>query len=154
MDNRLVRTYREHPRSAGIFLLWWLAVSVITLATWQFEPDGTPLGMHPLATFLSFSVPFIAGGLFGRWASSTGSGCRRGMIAGLLAMEVNLVGQTALWMLVYRLILGRPLADAGSLIDALAEFFEFVLMSGVLGLLLGLVGALVFLLFASLLRRT
>ena len=82
-----------------------------------------------------------------RLASATGPtklshSAGAGLLAGLITIEISLVGQLSLWMLLYHWILGRPLAESGGLLEGLVEFLHFTLISGLIGLLIGALGGL------------
>ncbi|MCL4535021.1 MAG: hypothetical protein M1370_07685 [Bacteroidetes bacterium] len=151
---------QTHPLAATLFLICWLAVWVTTLATWLFDAAGRPIGMHPVAIYLNLLLPFAVGALVGWWRQGPPTGARRigpsigaGLQAGLLLIEINLLGELLLWMLLYRLVLGRPLAESGGWLEGAVELAEFAIMSAIVGLLLGATGGLAGGLLAAVLRR-
>lgn len=138
-----------HRLAAALTLACWLAVLVITLATWVFDTTGSPIGMHPVAILLNLFLPFGASALVGWWRLTPptslwriGPSIRAGLLAGMLIVEIDLVGETSLWMLLYRLILGRPLAQSVEALEGVVEFVSFALLSAIIGLLLGMMGGL------------
>src|SRR5512135_2409378 len=86
---KLWQNIQAHKRAAVLFLIYWLAVVVVTFITWN---QGIPT---PVA-LLIFTVPLIAGILVGLWRSSTpehtaGFGYKTGggMLAGFLCIEIT-----------------------------------------------------------------
>ncbi len=139
----LWREVHAHRTGTTVFALCWAAIGVFTLATWVFDDSGQTVGMHPAATLLNLALPLAAGALLGWWRRSTG-GAGAGALAGLHVAEISLLGETLLWLLIYHLLLGRPLApgEGGGVFAGLAEFLEMVVLAGVFGLVLGGLGGL------------
>ena len=142
---RLWRDLQAHRRAAVLFLVYWLAILAVIHMTWA---GGIPERIVVLA----FTTPLIAGALVGRWRASTPERAVRpreritgGMLAGVLITESTL------------------LVMKGGFIDYVigwihhdrfrgGEVLEFVIASGVLGVLLGLAGAVLSMLFDRSLR--
>ncbi len=147
----LAEDVRKHRTIAAAFVVWVQVVWVITLATWVFDQRSVPVGMHPVGLVLNLALPIGAGALVGWWWLDEPGGRRgvvssaeRGMIGGMLAMEASLLGELVLWMVVYRLILGRPLAEVtGGMLGGLTELVEFVVLAANGGLVLGGIGGAV-----------
>ncbi len=158
----LLRDIRTYRLAALLFLVWWLAVWCVTVATWVFDEAGTPLGMHPLGIILTLALPFTAALIVGWWqfvpaprVATLVASVRGGVIVGALVAVISIIGENLLWLLVYPLILRRPLAEAegtGGLLWGLSELLEFVVLSAVIGLVLGALGGLVGGLLASAVR--
>ena len=128
----LAHWWRSRIFAMVLYLVYWLATLAVVGLTWT---DGIP----GLVVLLVLTNPLIAGGLIGRWLSSTpepSSGAvGGGALAGVLWAEVTLF------------------VMKGGVIDELlgwrsgqcyvGELLGFVLVTGVAGLLLGFVGAAV-----------
>ena len=144
---KLWHDIQAHKREAGLFLVYWLAMLAVVLITWH---EGVP---SPVVLLL-FTVPLIAGILVGLWRSSTpertarwGDKISGGMLAGLLCAEI-----TELVMkggVLYEVI---GWMRGWEFFGQWGELAGFVIVAGVLGVLLGLVGA-VFTIIPELLRR-
>jgi hypothetical protein len=137
---KLWRDLQAHGRAAALFLVYWLVILAVIHMTW----DG---GIPELIVVLAFTTPLIAGALVGRWRASTPERTVRprdritgGMLAGVLIAEITL------------------LVMKGGVVDEVigwihhdrfrgGEVLEFVIASGVLGVLLGLAGAVLSMLF-------
>ncbi len=139
----LWREARAHRPETTVFVLCWAAIGVFTLATWVFDDSGQTVGMHPAATLLNLSLPLAAGTLVGWWRRSA-AGAWDGALTGLHVAEMSLLGESLLWLLIYHLLLGRPLApgEGGGVLGGLAELLEMVVFAGVFGLVLGGLGGL------------
>jgi hypothetical protein len=131
---RLWQDFQAHKWAAVLFLVYWLATLVVNFVTWN---HGIP---DRVVIFL-LTTPLIAGFLVGRWRAPTPEHAAHwrdriggGMLAGLLS--------TAVTFLVIR---GGVVAEV---IDWLrgfghrfGELLVFCIVSCVLGVLLGLAGA-------------
>jgi Na+/citrate or Na+/malate symporter len=138
--SRLWRDLQAHRWAAVLLLVYWLAILVIIHVTW----DG---GIPERIVVLAFTTPLIAGALVGRWRASTPECAVRsrdritgGMLAGVLSAEITL------------------LVMKGGVVDEVlgwihhdrfrgGEVLEFIIATGVLGVLLGLAGAALAMLF-------
>jgi len=131
---RLWRDVQAHKRGSVLLLLYWLATLAVARVTWS----G---GLSGWVVALLLTTPLIAGALVGRWRASTPERAARsrerltgGVLAGVLIAALTL------------------LVTKGGMADELigwmhgdrfrgGEVIEFCLASGVLGVLLGLAGA-------------
>lgn len=142
--------------AVGPFFAWLLSVWGITLELWLFDAGTRDSGGGTLELFLNLTIPFIAGALAG-WppaASTRLTGLVRSGLAGLVIMEVNLVGELLLWTTLYHWIVGRPLAELSGPTGGSTEFLDLALTAGVVGLLLGVLGGLAVCLITAFLRFT
>jgi len=133
---KLWRDIQAHKRAAVLFLVYWLATLAVVPITWA---GGAPTDV-PLVALL-MTIPLIAGALVGRWRASTPERVSRsrdritgGMLAGVLSAEITL------------------LVMKGGAVDEVIgwihghkfqgdEVLGFSIVTGVFGVLLGLVGA-------------
>jgi Na+/citrate or Na+/malate symporter len=131
---RLWHDFQAHQWAAVLLLLYWLATLAVILMTWD-------RGIPDRIVVLLFTTPLIAGVLVGRWRASTPERAVRsrdritgGMLAGVLSAEITL------------------LVMKGGVVDEVigwtrghgfqgVEVLEFCIATGVLGVLLGLAGA-------------
>lgn len=133
---KLWHDIQTHERTALLFIAYWLATLAVVPITWA---GGIPF---PVVVLL-FTTPLIAGFLVGRWRAPTperparaGDRIRGGMLAGVLSAEITL------------------LVVKGGFVDEVngwvhggrfqgGEVLEFSIATGVIGVFLGLVGAVV-----------
>ena len=141
---------RSHRSATYLFLGAILAMWIVTLATWQFDEQGTTLGMSPLAVLLQLLVPLAAGLLVGRWLredrsdrSTVLDGLVAGGLVGLVTLVIAMSGSLLAWLLVYHLILGVSLAGESSLLDGVIGFGVAIVLMGLLGFVIGAVGGLI-----------
>jgi len=131
---KLWHDIQAHKRAAVLFLVYWLATLAVVPITWA---GGIP----PPVVVLLLTTPLIAGALVGRWRASTPERVSRsrdritgGMLAGVLSAEITL------------------LVMKGGAVDEVIgwihghkfqgdEVLGFSIVTGVFGVLLGLVGA-------------
>jgi hypothetical protein len=123
---RLWHDIEDHPRSAALFLVYWLAVWAMHWYLWW--RGGIPrTGM-----ILHFSAPMIAGGLVGWWRRNAQGG--GGPLAAAL---ITVVGVTVVFI--------KSLADAGAGEGGYLEWSVGWLAASVVfggfGTALGLLGA-------------
>ena len=131
---KLWQDIQAHRWAAMFFLVYWAATWVVVLIAWD---QGIPTPV----VLLVFTVPLIAGILVGLWRSSTPEHTVRladktggGMLAGLLCtvitvlvMRGGVAEEVIVWM------------HGGG--QRFGEMAVFVVVAGVLGLILGLAGA-------------
>ncbi len=129
---KLWRDLWAHKRAAALFLLYWLATVAVVVVTW--EPGGMANG----ALVLLLTTPLIAGALVGWWRGTMPEPAHRwrdqitgGMLAGLLTLVITLVGSIIK-------DLSGVVRDFGS---QGGEILEWFIASGVVGAVLGSVGA-------------
>ena len=133
---RLWQEINDHRRPSALFLTYWLAAWAVTALTWS----G---GMGALAVILHLFSPVIAGGMMGWWRAPEREGLlvgrghlAGGPLAGALVMLAN-VALTFVAAAVAALLNGTW-EWAG-----FVEWLAFSAAFGLLGLVLGLGGALV-----------
>jgi hypothetical protein len=137
---RLWRDLQAHRRAAVLFLTYWLAILAVIHLTWA---GGIPERI----VVLVLTTPLIAGALVGRWRASTLERVVRsrdritgGMLAGVLVTEITLV-----------VMRGGGVEEVVGWLHGDrfrgGEVLEFIVASGVLGVLLGLVGAVLAMIF-------
>ena len=142
---RLWRDLQAHRRAAVLFLVYWLALLALIHLTWA---GGIP---ERIVVFV-FTAPLIAGTLVGRWRASTPERAVRprdritgGMLAGVLITEITLVVMRGG---VVEEVVGWIHGDRFQG----GEVLEFSIASGVLGVLLGLAGAVLAMIFDRVFR--
>ena len=131
---KLWQDIKAHKRATMLFLVYWLATLVVVPLTWD---GGIP---YPVVVLL-LTVPLIAGILVGFWRSSTpehtvrfGDKIGGGMLAGLLCTEITfLVMKGGVVEEVIGWMLGRG--------QRFGEMLVFCIVAGVLGIILGFIGA-------------
>jgi hypothetical protein len=131
---RLWRDVQAHRWAAALLFVYWLAMLAVIHLTWA---GGIPERIVALV----FTAPLIAGALVGRWRASTPERAVRprdritgGMLAGVLITEITLVAMRGG---VVEEVVGWMRGDR----FRGGEVLEFSIASGVLGILLGLAGA-------------
>jgi len=120
---KLWQDIQTHQRAAVLFLVYWLACTVVALSVWFDTTQGAVL----LAT-----SPLIAGALVGWWRSS--ERIRGGMLAGVLSG-----GLTGLAMDVFEVITWIQHGRVRNF--QMDEALGFLILFLVVGALLGLAGA-------------
>jgi hypothetical protein len=135
---RLWHDVQAHKRAAVLFLIYWLATLAVILVTWS---GGIP---NPVVVLL-LTTPLIAGFLVGRWraptpehAAHSGDRIGGGVLAGVLSAEItNMVMKGGT---VYEVI---GWVRGWEFYGQWGEELGFCIVSGVLGALLGLAGAVI-----------
>jgi hypothetical protein len=130
---KLWQDIQAHKRAAVLFLIYWLVTLVVILITWD---EGIPFPV----VLLLLTVPLIAGILVGLSRSSMPDTARfgdkigGGMLAGLLCTEITFlvmrggfVEELIVWM------------RGGG--QRFGEMLVFCIVAGVLGIILGFIGA-------------
>jgi hypothetical protein len=143
--SRLWRDLQAHRWAAVLFLVYWLGILAVIHMTWA---GGIPERI----VVLVLTTPLIAGALVGRWRASTPERVVRsrdritgGMLVGVLVTEITLV-----------VMRGGVVEEGVGWLHGDrfrgGEVLEFIIASGVLGVLLGLAGAVLSLIFDRSLR--
>ena len=130
----LWRDIRAHKLAAIIYLLFWIGVLVVEVFTFVQDVAG------PVIPFL-FMIPLVAGGMVGWWRKATPAHAVRmgnrlfgGMLAGVLSCEITFI------------VMKGGAADEligwmrGQRFQGI-EVLEFLIASGIVGVLFGLLGA-------------
>jgi hypothetical protein len=130
----LLHDIRAHKLAAIIYLLFWIGVLVVEVITFVQNVAG------PVIPFL-FMIPLLAGGMVGWWRKATPEHEVRmisrlwgGMLAGVLSSEITFIvmkGGAA-----YELVGWMH----GQRFQGI-EVLEFLIATGIVGVLLGLFGA-------------
>lgn len=131
---KLWHDIQTHKWATVLFVAYWLATLAVIPITWA---GGIP---YPVVVLL-LTTPLIAGVLVGRWRASTperaahsGDRIRGGMLAGALSAEITfLVMKGGAVDEVIGWIRGNKFEGG--------EVLEFSIVTGVLGVFLGLAGA-------------
>ena len=131
---KLWQDIQTHKRAAVLFLVYWLVTLVVSFITWD-------MGIPFPVVLLIFTVPLIAGIFVGLWRSSKpehtvrfGNKIGGGMLAGLLCTEITfLVMKGGVVEEVMGWMLGRG--------QRFGEMLVFCIVAGVLGTILGFIGA-------------
>lgn len=119
----------------------WLALLLLTAATWMYDEAGMSFGMPPALFFVILVSPVVVAAYYGWWQDSPGKGLLVGMAAGALFGLANMLGHL-LWAGVL-FALGRvPPSPSLSFIDFAAEAAAFTVMFTFVGLVLGAAGGL------------
>jgi hypothetical protein len=138
---RLWRDIKDHPFSAALFLVYWLAVWG---AHWYLKWNG---GIPTAGLILHLLAPVIAGGLVGWWRAPTLEGLLvgRGHLAGgplaaALVIELDIVllfGTDQLDDVLH----GKWPGVREWLVEGFFEWLEWSVAFGIFALGLGLIGA-------------
>ena len=128
---RLWQDIRAHPRAMLLLVGYWLVTLAVAAMTWN---AGIPV---PVVVLL-FTTPLIAGGLVGRWRTSTSARPHDpfwgGALAGLLSAEVTL-------LVTRGGVIGEVIGSLQGERFRGGEVLEFCIATAVLGACLGLAGA-------------
>lgn len=132
----LLSDVRRHPRSASLFLVYWLVAWGIAALTWA----G---GLSPLATIMHLLAPVFAGGLVGWWRAPAREGLLigRGHLAGgpLAASLVTLASLNLLFV-----IAGIDALRKGEWKwEGLLVWLVFCAVGALISLVFGLIGAVI-----------
>ena len=133
---KLWHDFQAHKWAAVLFLVYWLATLAVGLVTWNY-------GIPDRVVVLFLTTPLIAGFLVGWWRAPTperaahlrdriGGGVLAGVLIAemtLLVMKGGVVEEVIGWMRGWQFF------------GQWGEVLEFTIAAGVLGAVLGLVGA-------------
>lgn len=150
---QLWRTIQTHCLTASIFLVCWLVLWGISVATWLYDPAGYSAGMLMEVFFVHLLAPLAAGVLGGWWRNNLRSSVENGTWAGLFYSVMDFVV-----LLVWSgILIGLGKVDPGQeampwwegIFEALHMGFTYVIIGAVLGAIGGVIGGLL----AAALRR-
>jgi hypothetical protein len=135
---RLWHDFQAHKWAAVLFLVYWLATLAVSFMTWS---GGIP----DWVVVLLLTTPLIAGFLVGRWRAPTPEHAAHsrdriigGMLVGVLSAEITQM--VAKGGVVYEVI---GWMRGWEFFGQWGEVLVFCIVSGVLGALLGLTGAVI-----------
>jgi hypothetical protein len=142
---RIWNEIKDHQLASAVFVVYWLAVCGLYLSRWN-APKNAPDLARPVLE-LHLLLPLAAGALFSWWRGLKPGGITGGMAAGatVFAIDFSLV-------LTYGLILNRFWESSGGKGALFIGNVAFLLASGVIGSVLGLIGAAGRLVLGSVLR--
>lgn len=132
---------RSNRRPWIILLVVFVALWVVTVATWMYDEAGYSWGMPMPLFFVHLAAPLVVGLVVGWRQRSLGLGAKAGAIAGALFGVANIAAQLV-WGGVLKLM-GRISPDQPfTFVESIFEVLEFLVLFTIVGLILGAVGGL------------
>ena len=131
---RMWNEVKEHWLSAALFLIYWLIVFGLDVFRWQ-KPENRPQDMVRTVIYLHFLLPVIVGALVSWWRRYTPGRIAGGVVAGAAVLVVD-----AGALLTHQLI-AFHLGETGGSSERISELPVFLIAIGLVGSLLGLIGA-------------
>lgn len=129
---------RQHPRSAGLFIVGWLSLFAYTFASWG-------RGMPRLAYLIHWISPIVAGALVGWWRFPTREGLlvdrRRFAGAPLAGILVAFCTVSVVFAREAAVALLSGKFDAAGAADFVVAWLLASLILGIIASVLGLFGA-------------
>jgi hypothetical protein len=119
--------------------VFWLALLVLTILTWQYDPAGYSAGMPGPVFFILLGSPFVVALILGWQQDTIWDGLKAGVVGGTLFGLANMAGHLVWSMLIIargKAAFDPPMAWWEFALEALG----FVFLFGIVGFVLGLVG--------------